>query len=336
MGLARYERVITDEFGNVVPFAQVQVRREAAGLPLVPLFLDAAGTLPAGNPITADADGKVAFHVAGWRDGYRVRAYLGAFEDVRFNVPIGNAAYVDTDQLGVGSNTDKQADTLAGRDAYDEEAEGFSVLVSDIGDGRAAIYSKLSATDADWSEAAIITGPAGVGTGLSFDVVVDNLTERALYDAELEGYTVLVSDTGDGRAAVYTKLSDTSADWSDPNYLVGDRFDLSIYVADNPYSAEELAGHVFTNSVNFPAGFSGSKGFATDAPTADAEFTIKKNGTGVGTVTFAAASNEATFALAGGAVFGAGDVLSVVAPAPQDATLWQVSITLAGTRSPAP
>lgn len=337
MGLARYERVITDAAGNVVPFAQVQVRREAAGLPLAALFTDAAATTPAGNPVTADANGKVAFHVVGYRDGYRVRAYLAGagYEDVRYNVPIGNAAAVDTDQLGVGANTDVQVDTLADRDDYDAEAEGFSVLVSDVGDGRAAIYSKLSATPADWSVPAYITGPAGVGTGLSFDVVVDNLTERALYDAEVEGFAALVSDSGDGRAAVYTKLSDTSGNWSDPNYLVGDRFDLSIYVADNPYSAEELAGHVFTNSVNFPAGLTGSKGFATDAPTADAVFTIKKNGTSIGSVTFADGDNTATFALSGGAVFAAGDVLTVVAPEPQDATLFQVSITLAGYRSPA-
>lgn len=335
MGLARYERVITDSQGNVVPFAQVQVRREAAGLPLAILYTDAEATTPAGNPVTADANGKVAFHVVGYRDGYRVRAFLGSYEDVRYNVPIGNAAAVDTDQLGVGANTDVQVATLADRDDYDDEAEDFSVLVSDVGDGRAAIYSKLSASSADWSVGAYITGPAGVGTGLSFDVVVDNLTERALYNAEAEGFTALVSDSGDGRAAVYAKLSATSADWSDPNYLVGDRFDLSIYVQDNPYSAEELAGHVFTNSVNFPAGLTGSQGFATDAPTDDAEFAIKKNGTGIGTVTFASGDNTATFALSGGAVFAAGDVLTVVAPDPQDATLFQVSITLAGTRSPA-
>lgn len=337
MGLARYERVIVDSAGNVVPFAQVQVRREAAGLPIVALYTDAEGTTSAGNPVTADVNGKVAFHVVGFRDGYRVRAFKAgtSFEDIRYNVPIGNAAAVDTDQIGIGSNTNATVNALSGLSAYDAELENYSVLVADIGDGRAAIYTKLSDTSADWSEPAIITGPAGVGTGLSFDVVVDDLTERALYDAEVEGFTALVSDSGDGRAAVYTKLSATSADWSDPNYLVGDRVDISIYVQDNPYSAEELAGHVFTNSVNFPAGLTGSQGFATDAPTADAVFTIKKNGSSIGTVTFADGDNTASFALSGGAVFAAGDVLTVVAPEPQDATLFQVSITLAGFRSPA-
>lgn len=340
MGLARYERIVTDAAGNVVPFAKVQVRREAPGLPPASLWLDergADGAGTAGNPATADANGKVAFHVAGWRDGYRIRAYLPStgFEDLRRNVPIGNAAYVDTDQIGIGANTNKTVNTLAGLSFYDDELEDYSVLVNDIGDGRAAIYTKLSDTSADWSDPAIITGPAGTGTGLAFDAVVADLTERALYDSEDEGYRVLVTDSGDGRAAVYVRVTSTPGTWSDPSYLVGDKFVLSVYVQDNPYSAEELAGHVFTDTVNFPAGLTGSSGFATDAPTADAVFTIKKNGSSVGTITFADGDNTASFALSGGAVLEAGDVLTVVAPEPQDATLFQVSITLAGTRAPA-
>jgi len=335
MTMARWQATITDAAGNIVPLASVQVRREVNGLPLAVLYADAEGTVPLGNPFTADADGYAFFYAVGGTT-LRVRAAKDGFVRTFYDVRNGTAATFDADQFGVGSNTNRHVATLAERDAFDAEDEGFSVLVSDIGDGRAGIYTRDTATPGVWVGPAIITGTQGVGTGLSFDVIVATLPERADFDDADEGWRVLVSDSGDGRSAVYVKLSDDTADWSGPNYLVGDRFDLSIYVADNPYSAEELSGHVFTNSVNFPAGLTDSQGFATDAPTADAVFAIKKNSTGIGTVTFAAASNEATFALAGGAVFEAGDVLSVVAPEPQDATLWQVSITLAGTRSPAP
>ena len=41
------------------------------------------------------------------------------------------------------------------------ETEGFKVLVSDVGDGRAALYSKNSATSGDWSDPSYITGTAG-------------------------------------------------------------------------------------------------------------------------------------------------------------------------------
>jgi hypothetical protein len=338
MALARWQATITDEEGNVVPGAMIQVRREAAGLPLVAdLKADVDGVVPLGNPFAADADGFAFFHVRGFRTGYRIRAYDPAtgFDRTWKNVPVGTAAAVDTDQLGIGVDPDVQVNTLADRAAYNSQAAGYTVLVSDIGDGRAAIYTRVTGTPGVWSDPAVITGPQGVGTGLSFDVVVANLTERATYDTEDEGFVVLVSNSGDGRAAVYTKLSDSSGDWSDPNYLAGDRFDLTLFVADNPYSEEMVLRHIFTNSVTFAAGLVGSLGKAVDAADGEAIFLIKKNGSTVGDITFDE-STEATFNLLGGQVFDAGDVIEIFAPVPQDATLFQVAITLAGFRSPAP
>lgn len=57
--------------------------------------------------------------------------------------------------------------------------------------------------------------------GVSFDVQVDTLPDRAAYDGQSAGFTVLVADVGDGRSAVYSKNSNTSADWSDPAYITG-------------------------------------------------------------------------------------------------------------------
>lgn len=73
-----------------------------------------------------------------------------------------------------GVDFDAQVADLAGRAAYDDEAEGFKVLVSDVGDGRAAIYSKDSGASADWSDPAYVTGPQGStgdigGIAFSFD-----------------------------------------------------------------------------------------------------------------------------------------------------------------------
>jgi hypothetical protein len=56
---------------------------------------------------------------------------------------------------------DVQVDTLADRDAYDGQSEGFAVLVADVGDGRSALYTKASNTVGDWSDPAYITGPVG-------------------------------------------------------------------------------------------------------------------------------------------------------------------------------
>jgi len=60
---------------------------------------------------------------------------------------------------GVAYNV--QVDTLADRAAFDGQSEGFAVLVSDVGDGRSALYSKASNTVGDWTDPAYITGPEG-------------------------------------------------------------------------------------------------------------------------------------------------------------------------------
>lgn len=61
-----------------------------------------------------------------------------------------------------GVHFDVQVDTLPDRDAYDNEATGFIVLVSDMGDGRSAIFTKASVATGDWSAPAYITGPRGM------------------------------------------------------------------------------------------------------------------------------------------------------------------------------
>jgi predicted RNA-binding protein with TRAM domain len=333
MVMARWQATIQDTSGNVQANAQVQVRREVTGLPLARLFADPDGEVPLANPFTADENGYAFFYAVG---GFlRIRATKGAFTKTWPDVAHGTAQAYDVDQFGVGADTDRQVDTLADRETYDDEEEGFSVLVSDIGDGRAAIYSKNSAASGDWSDPAIITGKQGVGRGIDFNVVVADLAERADYDGEAEGFTVLVSNSGDGRSAAYVKLSATSGDWSDPNYLVGDRFDLSIFIGDFPHSGEIVLRHVFSQTgANFEAGLADSSAKAEVGSTGTAVFSIQKNGVEIGTVTFDA-SATGDFELLGGASFVKDDVLSLVAPAPQDETLLNVSITLAGMRPPA-
>lgn len=67
-----------------------------------------------------------------------------------------------------------QVDELSDRDAYDDEDEGFSILVSDVGDGRAAIYSKNSNASADWSDPAYVTGEQGSsGASAAEDITYD-------------------------------------------------------------------------------------------------------------------------------------------------------------------
>lgn len=218
MALAIFQGTVVDRQGNVVPNANIRVYREAAGLPTASIFEDEDGVDPKGNPFQTDADGIFSFYARGYQPGYRIRAYIPGFERIWYNVRIGNAGGVDIDQLGIGSNTDRQVNNIAGRAAYDAEAVGFRVLVSDIGDGRAAIYERVGASGS-WTDPAIVTGAAGpAGTGLAAEAYVNELADRDAYDASPEGFTVLVADVGDGRSAIYARIG-ASGNWTDPAYI---------------------------------------------------------------------------------------------------------------------
>lgn len=76
----------------------------------------------------------------------------------------------------------------------------------------------------------VFTGPgamellnsAELVNGVVYNVMVDELSDRAAYDAEDEGFSVLVANVGDGRSALYNKKTDDLADWSDPAYITGE------------------------------------------------------------------------------------------------------------------
>lgn len=89
----------------------------------------------------------------------------------------------------------------------------------------------------------------------------------------------------------------------------------------------------FKTAVPFslPSSLTGSTGDAGTVATASTVFSIKKNGTEIGTATYAAGGTVPTFAASSSTSFAVGDVLSVVAPGTADATLADAEITLLGT-----
>ena len=90
--------------------------------------------------------------------------------------------------------------------------------------------------------------------------------------------------------------------------------------------------YVFAGTVMFAAGLTGSQGTAGVAATAATTYSIRKNGSNVGTMVFAAGATTATFTMASATTFMAGDVLTMVAPASPDATLANLAWTLVGSQ----
>ncbi|WP_425903568.1 hypothetical protein [Agrobacterium radiobacter] len=86
-----------------------------------------------------------------------------------------SATVIDLEDLLQGIKFDEEVPTLADRAAYDGEAEGFRVLVADVGDGRSAFFSKQSVAVGDWSVAFYITGPVG-GAGPYTDITIGPTT----------------------------------------------------------------------------------------------------------------------------------------------------------------
>lgn len=133
MALARWQRTIVDNAGNILPGAQVTVRRETAGAPLAVLYSDRDGTVPLGNPFTADVGtGFAAFHVAG--GAYRIDVVSGAFSQTLRYVAVGTAAENDSEAFVAESVA--ATGTPASRPVADHLADLFSLKAfGAVGDG---------------------------------------------------------------------------------------------------------------------------------------------------------------------------------------------------------
>jgi hypothetical protein len=151
---------------------------------------------------------------------------------------------------------------------------------------------------------------------------------------EVDAAVVLINFEGDGVTVTQTATGQILVTIPGATGGAVD-YDVPTYIADKRPAGAVAFRHTFTKAVDFAANFALSDADALAAATASAVFLIKKNGTQVGTLTFAASGTTGTFASTGGTAvsFVVGDILEIVAPNPQDATLLGVSITLAGVRA---
>lgn len=97
-------------------------------------------------------------------------------------------------------------------------------------------------------------------------------------------------------------------------------------------ASTDVLRYVVPIAIDFEAGLPLSRGRALVAPTADADFTIKKNGSSIGTIRFEAGSpTSVLITFASAQSFAVGDLLQITSPA-EDATLADISFSLVGER----
>lgn len=113
---------------------------------------------------------------------------------------------------------------------------------------------------------------------------------------------------------------------------------VDIYASMNgtlPATAKIFVPTPVPRTIIFPINFAGAQAKAQVAATASTVINVKRDGTTVGTITFAAAGTVGTFATTGGVAmtFTAGQILAIEGPGTADATLGTVGIVLVGTRA---
>lgn len=107
-------------------------------------------------------------------------------------------------------------------------------------------------------------------------------------------------------------------------------YDVSIFVVGKPNAADVVARLLAVRAFNLPANLVGSIAKAGVVATTDAVFLIKRNGSQIGYITFAAGATGGVFTFASAVSVAVGDLLTFHTPDTQDATLADMACTLMG------
>lgn len=107
-------------------------------------------------------------------------------------------------------------------------------------------------------------------------------------------------------------------------------YDFAFSIVGTTINGEKIVMAV-VRAATIPINATGSIATASVAATGSTVFTIKQNGTQIGTITFAASATTGTFSFSSAVTFAAGDLLEIDAPATADATLANIAITLKGS-----
>jgi hypothetical protein len=109
-------------------------------------------------------------------------------------------------------------------------------------------------------------------------------------------------------------------------------YDIAFFIPGVGSNSQKVLRFNADRSFTLPATLTGSIVTAGTAATGSTVFTLKKNGSSIGTATFASSGTTATFSFASDVTFAATDVFSIDGPGTADATLADMAFTFKGTR----
>lgn len=171
------------------------------------------------------------------------------------------------------------------------------------------------------------------------DLVIQSMGEKGYI------YNVPASDVGpdesDGYDGQYAAQESTGKRWRKTDgeweYLgianaVFSRYDFLYDDPGQPGSGEEVYSWIAPSTVTLRAGLVESRAKAKVAAAANSVFSLRRNGVQFATMSFAPGATNAAFTLAADATFVAGDMFTIIAPNPRDASLKGITATIVAYR----
>ena len=140
-----------------------------------------------------------------------------------------------------------------------------------------------------------------------------------------------VTVTAPGFEAVYPYVAVGTAGEYDASDLLF-AYVVTFALTGRPVNSEQMPPHVLPLAVTFPEDFAGSYASLQTATTAEKVVSITRNGSTIGTITFAAAATVGVFDMAAEVACAVGDKIGLTFPASADTTLAGVSVSLLGVR----
>lgn len=144
-----------------------------------------------------------------------------------------------------------------------------------------------------------------------------------------DAYFELTAQDGANIPGIYKGIGGV---WTFVSGTEEESYDLAVTVSGAPADAAIVMRFIAPRQFTIPEDFAGSLGSSGTAATASSVFTVKRDATTEGTITFAASGSTGTFAqsTSGDMVIAKGEVVSIEAPGTADATLADISLTLRG------
>ena len=178
---------------------------------------------------------------------------------------------------------------------------------------------------------------AGAGISITVNDAADTITIANTYGNSIATMTDvdLTASPEDGQTLVW---NDVLAKWV-PGDMTGggggtgiaSDFDIGFFYGGTPPTEQVIATFVTARDYRLLASLPDSTGYAETTSLGEVVFTIKKNSTVIGTLTFSYGTHTGVFSFASNVTFLTGDRLTVVSPINLEG-LGDLSITFAGSR----